>query len=210
MVHFKILNMGQMKRSTRGSGIFETFLANIRYNHALNIIKRKFNNIKIKRILDIGSGNYPLFLCKVNANQKYGVDKLECTEHIPSNISLSKLLLNEHVSFEFENDFFDVITILAVWEHLTRNSIIKVCNEAHRMLEQNGIFIITTPSPIGQNLLLPFSKLNLVSKEEIAEHISIMSLKEIKQILGNSGFSFLNIKTHYFTFGLNQLIVAIK
>ena len=57
----------------RGYGPLDVFLAKQRHKIAKNKIK---SANKTGRILDVGCGNYPLFLLNVNFSEKYGLDKI--------------------------------------------------------------------------------------------------------------------------------------
>jgi SAM-dependent methyltransferase len=98
--------------------------------------------------------------------------------------------------------------MLAVLEHIDHETAKRLLNEINRVLKPDGCFILTTPSPLGNNVLKIMAKLMLVSKEEIEEHKKIYSLKELRQILPKYGFSLKNSGS--FELFMNSYACAIK
>lgn len=188
---------------TRGSGILEHFLSEKRAQKANYLIPKKY---RTGRVLDVGCGSYPYFLTKTEFKYKYGIDPslsnidIDGIKLIKSNIS--------QTSIPFENEFFDVITMLAVFEHIDQEKIPFVLNEIYRTLKMNGAFVITTPSPWSDKLLHQMSKFNLISEEEIHDHKSHHSRKTIIDMIQNAGFK--NIKSGYFELGFNMWFKAEK
>jgi len=186
---------------TRGNGVLEGLLANLRAGKANSFIKEKYRN---GRILDIGCGTYPYFLTSTNFKQKYGID--------PSvNLNLSKnkntSLLKEKIGekkIPFRDNFFDVVIMLAVFEHIDSGKINFVLSEIKRVLKKEGMLIITTPSPWSDKLLHLMGEVGLISSEEIHEHKTHYSMGEIVDILKESGFRQSNIKNGYFELGFNM------
>lgn len=188
---------------TRGSGILEHFLSKKRAEKANSLIPKRYRTGKI---LDVGCGSYPYFLTKTEFKEKYGIDP-----------SLSKLdinglkLIKSNISgkpIPFKEDFFDAVTMLAVFEHIDQAKIFFVLKDVYRTLKKDGIFIITTPSPWSDKLLHQMSKLNLISEEEIHDHKSHHSRGMIMNIIKEAGFK--NINGGYFELGFNMWFKAEK
>ncbi|MFX1316873.1 MAG: class I SAM-dependent methyltransferase [Promethearchaeota archaeon] len=195
-------------RLTRGFGLFEDFLSQKRMKIAKNLIKK---HNKSGSILDIGCGSYPLFLINSNFNEKYGIDKEILDVKIKHlNLSLIKHDIHLDGKLPFQHNFFDVITILAVIEHLEYNQIYKIVEECYSKLKKNGILIITTPAKWSNYPLKLMAKLYLVSPEEIKEHKNAFRLSELNQILLKANFKQSNIQKGYFEFFLNLWICAKK
>lgn len=199
-----------MKRATRGRGIFEDFLARLRIKKVNSLIPR------IARsgiILDIGCGSYPLFLLKTFFFEKYGLDKSISKEIVQQlskkQLSIQKLDI-EKQGIPFNENFFDVITMLAVFEHIDPLKLQGVINEIHRALKPGGLFIMTTPAPWSDLILKIMAKLKLVSPEEIYDHKDIYTVGKISSILQKGGFNENNIRSGYFEFGLNIWATAKK
>lgn len=110
----------------------------------------------------------------------------------------------------FENNTFDVITALAVFEHFERHTAVIISTEVFRILKKNGLFIITTPARWTNYLLKILSKLNIVSKEEINEHKDLYTRNDLFNILEKSNFNERDINTGTFEYFMNLYAVAKK
>src|ERR1035437_9479193 len=99
---------------TRGFGLLENFLARKRADMANKLIHK---NHQKNRVLDIGCGTFPYFLASSHAKEKYGmdpsVDLSSFKNNAVNNIFLTKTTVGKQ-RLPFEDNFFDVITMLAV------------------------------------------------------------------------------------------------
>ena len=66
--------------------------------------------------------------------------------------------------------------MLAVVEHLNPDSLVKLFKECRRVLELDGMVILTTPAAWSDRLLRFMVRIWLVSKEEIDEHVYACTL----------------------------------
>ncbi|MCX7002226.1 MAG: methyltransferase domain-containing protein [bacterium] len=194
-------------RSTRGAGVLEPWLASLRFRHArraLAMVPRT-----PQAVLDVGCGVAPVFLASLQAGRRCGIDRF--TAPVPHHDGITMLAcdLVRDPHLPFENASFDAVTMLAVWEHIPTPVLSAVCREVHRCLRDGGRFIITTPAPLGQLVLQPMTWCGLVSKEEITEHVSVMNLRQVKDILSRAGFSAFPCARR-FLLGMNQLVAATK
>ena len=94
------------------------------------------------------------------------------------NSAEQEILLKNHdiesiKELPFAGNEFDIVTMLAVFEHLEPGNIQRVFSEVYRVLKKDGLLILTTPAVWSDRLLRVMAILNLVSKEEISEHKSI-------------------------------------
>lgn len=112
------------------------------------------------------------------------------------------------VHLPFENETFEVVTMLAVIEHL--NYPIKILKEISIVLVPNGILLLTAPSHIAKPVLEFLSyKLKIVSEAEIRDHKryynkrdlseSIAKVKELEMLIHN-----------YFQCGMNNFVKVKK
>jgi SAM-dependent methyltransferase len=186
---------------TRGNGVLEGLLANLRARKANSFIKEKYRS---GRILDIGCGTYPYFLINTDFKEKHGIDpSLKFSALGKENLSLQVLDITKN-KLVFKDNYFDVITMLAVFEHIDASKMNFVLSEIKRVLKPNGILIMTTPPPWSDKLLHLMGKIGLISAEEIHEHKTHYSMGKIVDILKESGFKKNNVKSGYFELGFNM------
>ena len=74
------------------------------------------------------------------------------------------------------DEFFNAITMLAVLEHLNPSSLVLLLTEIYRTLNPGGILVITSPAAWSDSLLQRMARVNLVSQEEINEHVFAYTL----------------------------------
>ena len=196
------------QRFTRGKGILEPLLARLRAQRANSLIPA---DLRAGRILDIGCGSFPYFLAHTSFEQKFAVDQLPPNDQGQAlNIQWHTLDLNSTPKLPFEDDFFSVITLLAVVEHLNPNSMAELFKETYRVLQPGGIVIMTTPAAWSDGLLKLMARMSLVSKEEIHEHVFAYTLPLIGWYFGRGGFEMTKVNFGYFEFMLNLWGVAKK
>ncbi|MFZ5856600.1 MAG: class I SAM-dependent methyltransferase [Chloroflexota bacterium] len=193
---------------TRGRGLLEPLLAKFRAQRANTLIPP---DLRAGRILDIGCGSYPYFLSHTVFQQKFAVDQLPPSEHGQRfNIQWHTLDLNSTPKLPFENDFFNVVTLLAVVEHLNPNSMAALFTETYRVLQPNGVVIMTTPAAWSDGLLKFMARIGLVSAEEIREHVFAYTLPLLGWYFGRAGFEMTKVNFGYFELMLNMWAVAKK
>lgn len=192
--------------TTRGHGVLEPFLARQRARRANKMIP---NKLRSGRILDIGCGSFPYFLSHVYFQEKFAIDQLSPSA-VPADIQFNTLDLNNEPKLPFEDNFFSVITMLAVVEHLDPTSLVSLFKEAHRTLKPGGIIIITTPSSWSDGLLHFMARVRLVSPEEINEHVYAYTLPLLGWYFGKGGFDMTKLKFGYFEMRLNMWATARK
>ncbi len=196
------------EKITRGKGLLEKFLSIQRMKKANSIINKQK---KKGKILDIGCGSYPFFLLNSDFSDKYGIDQ-EIKNLTYKNLKLN--LYNQNIcevsKLPFKKDFFDVITMLAVIEHLNYYQILKILKECYSLLKRGGLIIITTPANWSDILLKMMAKVHIVSPIEISDHKNSFNLKQLDFLLIKSGFKKESIQKGYFEFFLNLYIWAKK
>ena len=203
--------MKNRQNIVRGYGPLDVFLAKQRHK----IAKKKIKSAnKAGRILDVGCGNYPLFLLNTNFLEKYGLDKIPQNKPdeniIKQGITLINSNFEEVEKFPFEDDYFDVVTMLAVFEHIIPENLVKLHKEIYRVLKQGGIYIITTPAFWTDYLLRTLAKLRLISDIEIKEHKGYYNHSMISSILQAADFPKNNLRFGYFELFMNMWTTAVK
>jgi SAM-dependent methyltransferase len=129
-------------RVTRGNGLLESWLAHLRAREANHLIP---THLREGRILDIGCGSYPYFLTHTFFSEKFAVDQL--SPKIPQHdIEWYTLNLDNEPTLPFEAEFFSVVSMLAVVEHLNPSNLVLLFNEVSRTLIPGGVLVITTPA----------------------------------------------------------------
>jgi len=195
---------------TRGSGLLEGFLARQRSRQARRLIPP---SASAGRVLDIGCGSYPLFLVGSDFAEKYGLDRVSIS--LPDELRDAGLKLLEYdvqtgSALPFPPDHFDVVTMLAVFEHLEPPVLSRLLAEIRRVLKPGGIYVLTTPAHWTDWLLKLLGRLRLVSHEEIDEHQGSYRHSAIRSYLEEAGFSADRIRTGYFEAGMNSWATAAK
>ena len=194
---------------TRGKGLLEPTLARLRTQRANRLIPA---DLRADRILDIGCGSFPYFLAHTAFKEKFAVDQLPMAkETAESNqIEFFTLNLNQEPYLPFDDNFFSLVSLLAVVEHLNPDSMALLFKESRRVLKPGGMVILTTPAAWSDGLLKLMARLNLVSAEEIHEHAYAYTLPLLGWHFGQAGFEMTKVKFGYFEFMLNMWATATK
>ena len=201
----------QKPKPTRGFGLLEEYLARQRSEMAYRLMScMRMRN----RILDIGCGTHPLLLLRSDFSEKYGLDKVTQNSHIGQLQDHDITLINYDIETEetmpFDNAYLDVITMLAVIEHIEPERLAKVLREIYRTLRPGGMYVITTPAVWTAGLLRFMAKLRLVSPVEIEEHKAAYSHSRISSILQEANFPRENMRFGYFEMFTNTWTAATK
>jgi 2-polyprenyl-3-methyl-5-hydroxy-6-metoxy-1,4-benzoquinol methylase len=166
------------------------------------------------RILDIGCGTYPLFLLCTAFFEKYGIDKVVQENYGEQSHNQEIIVINYDIETEntlpFSSEFFDVVSMLAVFEHIEPIRVKEILREIYRVLKLNGMFIMTTPTIWADGLLRFMAKLRLVSPIEIAEHKDAYSHRKISSLLQEAGFQQEGLQLGYFEMFMNIWVAATK
>lgn len=201
--------MVQLRRVTRGQGHLETWLAKKRADLADSLIPNAYRS---GCLVDIGCGTYPLFLIQTQFSERIGLDKV--VSKIEENGPMSEIRLEKHdvgqVSpLPLKDNTADVVTMLAVVEHVERHRISRLLRDIHRVLKPTGMLIVTTPAPWTGRILRIMAKLGLVSAEEINEHKGAYRLSELFALFQEAGFDGI-IRGGYFEAYMNCWATAVK
>jgi ubiquinone/menaquinone biosynthesis C-methylase UbiE len=197
---------------TRGYGLLERFLAKKRAVKANNLIPQSYRS---GRILDIGSGAYPFFLLTTRFSEKYGIDKtFQASSRTGSKNHSIELIYHDIESEDplpFNDEYFDIVTMLAVFEHIMPQRLPKFFQEIYRVLKrEGGLLVITTPAAWTGFILKGMAKIRLLSTEEIEEHKGLYKADSIVGALRQCGFASDRIQLGCFELHMNTWATAIK
>ena len=162
--------------------ILEPILRYLRKRRVLPIIKQ-FKNCTV---LDVGCGWEARLLKDVEPYISKGIGlDFKAPEINTSKIQTIKCTLCDKLPFE--DNSFDVVTMLAVLEHLNEPQ--KMVNEVFRVLKKDGIFCGTVPSIWSKPVLEFLSyKLNIVNPDEIRDHKDYYTKGKLQTLFKNALF----------------------
>ena len=210
-IGYELSTMTDEPNVTRGYGLLEGFLAKKRARMANSLIPPE---LRRGRILDIGCGTIPYLLLNTQFAERYGLDKVaedgERAVAAGGAIILANFDIEREEKVPFEDDYFDVVTMLAVFEHILPERLPAVAAEIRRILRPGGVYILTTPAWWTDGLLRFMARLRIVSPAEIEEHKDGYSPEKIFSVLRQGGFAAEDIRTGYFELGMNIWATAGK
>ena len=193
-----------------GYGPLDMFIAKLRYRMARRKIRAAG---KTGRILDIGCGSYPLFLTTVDFEERYGLDQNVEADIIVTDtaarVHLAEYRAGDKAPLAFQDEFFDVVTMLAVFEHIEATALVELHREIHRVLKPGGLYVMTTPAWWTDGLLRLLGKLRLIS-QTIDEHADNYTRSSIFGVLREAGFDQSKLRFGYFELFANTWTTATK
>jgi len=195
----------------RGYGLLDFFLAKQRYKIAKRQIRLAKKN---GRILDIGCGLEALFLANLDFSEKYGLDR-DIETAVKDRAKQQGIILicfdiEKGENLPFEDDFFDVVSMLAVFEHIEPQHLVRLHKEIYRVLKPGGMYVMTTPAAWTGPLLRLLAKLHLISDVPISEHKGSYSHSMISSVLQEADFQQDKLRLGYFELFMNTWATATK
>jgi len=192
---------------TRGYGLLEKQLAKQRTRVANKLIPR---DRRSGRLLDIGCGTYPYFLAHTDFKEKFGLDTAGGPAGCDDSITLLSHDLHKETVLPFQDEYFDVVTMLAVFEHIEPERLPVLLAEIRRVLKPGGMYILTTPAGWTDKLLRILAKLRLVSAAEIEDHKAAYDHAKIASLLLNAQFKETKIARGHFELFMSLWMSAGK
>ena len=157
-------------------------------------------------LLDIGCGWDARFLRDVEPYIAWGVGVDRKAPDIQQS-KIRTLSCQLEGTLPFSDSIFDVVTMLAVLEHLEHAK--AVVAEVYRVLRPGGIFCGTVPSVLAKPVLEFLAyKLNIVNAAEIRDHKQYYTRLSLQNLM--AGVDFTMLEHEYFQFGMNNFFVAKK
>jgi SAM-dependent methyltransferase len=189
-----------------GPGLLSPLLARLRYERADELIPESRRG---GRILDVGCGRWPAFLSRTRFREKYGIDRRAPEGAPPPDVSLRQHDVVES-GLPWPEAFFDVVTLLAVVEHLAPEAAAGVLRDVRRVLRTGGLAVLTLPSRQGEAVLHALSPLGITSREQHEEHQDAYDPAKLRALLERSGFAKDAVEVGRFELGLNLWARAAK
>jgi SAM-dependent methyltransferase len=187
-------------------GLLSPLLARLRHRRAESLIPRAHGG---GRILDVGCGTWPAFLMRTRFAEKHGLDR-----RAPSNRPAPGVVVRQHdierEALPYADGYFDVVTLLAVVEHLGAEHAVTVLREVRRVLREGGVAVLTLPSAQGEALLPALSRLRLTSAEHHHEHQCVYDPERLRSLLGRAGFASSCMAVGRFELGFSLWARAVK
>jgi len=195
---------------TRGNGLLESVLARERHRVANRLVPP---SARRGRVLDIGCGAIPLFLLGSGFSERYGVDRCLPAGSVHDGPGTPRLIAFDVESggeLPYREDYFDVVTMLAVFEHVEPILLPGLLREIHRILKSGGLYILTTPSAWTEKLLRMMALLRLLSPVEAGEHKGAYTPRKIANLVVEGNFPPGKYRHGYFEMGANIWFIAEK
>ena len=195
----------------KGYGPLDVFLAKQRYKIAHRELRAVDKN---GWILDIGCGSKPMFLSNVEVAQRYGLDKniepVAVEKAREQGIELANFNFDSEQEMPFEDNYFDAVTMLAVFEHIEPERLAPIHSEIRRILKSGGLYIMTTPAFWTDPILRCLARLHLISDVSIKEHQDNYRHSDIARVLAQAGFEKSKMRFGYFELLMNSWVTALK
>lgn len=164
------------------------------------------------RLLDYGCGSWPLFLARTRFAEKVGMDQVvddaSPPAGLPPGIRLVRFDIEEAPRLPFPDAHFQVVTMLAVFEHIPVEALVILLDEFDRVLAPGGQFIMTTPAGWTGPILATLARLGLISEEEEGEHEDVYSHGRIAEILERSRLGRHPRRRGSFELGMNNWVAV--
>jgi SAM-dependent methyltransferase len=158
-------------------------------------------------LLDIGCGWEAKLLIQLEPHIRSGVGvDFKAPDIKTDKLETHSILLSN--ALPFDDCSFDIVTMLAVLEHLDEP--MKIMREVERVLRPGGRLLLTVPSWYAKPVLEFLSfKLGIINKDEIADHKTYYNKADLLAL--TSQLSSLKAEKHeYFQIVFNNFLVCRK
>ena len=157
------------------------------------------------RLLDVGCGDGSLF-DHVGKRLRSGVG-VDPTLRGSADLGRFQLIAGRFPEAVPQSEPFDVITMLAVVEHLPDSELERLAETCHDLLRPGGRLLITVPSPAVDRLIPWLIRLGLIIPTSLDEHHEF-DPATVPRILRHPGLRLAARRR--FQLGLNNLFVFVK
>lgn len=156
-------------------------------------------------VLDVGSADGVLF--KTLATHIRGGIGIDSDLPHDSDHGTYRLIQGHIPGTPVPNDYFDCVTMLAVLEHIPRDSQPDLVQYCHAALRDQGRVIITVPSPLVDMILTVLQWLRIVDAMSLHQHYAYNPAETTRLF---SAPLFKLVHRQRFQLGLNNLFVFEK
>lgn len=184
----------------------------LHFNPRIKIMLGMINDLQLvnKRILDLGcyDGTF-LSLIKNRKNDFYGIEASDYgfQEAKAKGIKVDKFFMRDGVKLPFENDFFDLVIIGEIIEHIYDTDFFLT--EIKRVLKKSGYLLVSTPNiaSFGRRLMLLFGFNPIIevspNLSDSSGHIRYFTFKSLKGLLEKHNFRVIRSKSDVVNFSSN-------
>lgn len=163
------------------------------------------------RLLDVGCGWDARLLKSVEPYIDSGVG-IDFKAPALDSVKLKTVSVTLDDRLPFDDDSFDMVTLMAVLEHLEKP--LQILREIRRVLKKReatggrgGILVGTVPSKAAKPVLEFLSyRLKIVNEAEIRDHKRYFNRGDLTDIFTEAGFR--EVSHRYFQFGMNNFFAA--
>lgn len=145
------------------------------------------NTNKPIKILDIGAGSGSNYELLTNFGAVTGIEPSPIAVKLAIHKGITDLVVASAEQIPFENDTFNLVTLMDVLEHLPDEN--KALSEAYRVLSKEGRIFVTVPA----------LKILWTNHDAINNHYRRYSKREITEILEAAGFQIEKISFYFLT-----------
>jgi len=152
--------------------------------------KKKIEKLKsLGSLLDVGCGNGGfLKIFDKHKWQLFGLEINKSQAQVAQKLRKVKIFTKTVENFKFTPNYFDVVTLWHVFEHLENPR--KILVKLHRILKNNGYLLIEVPNgnSIYRKIFNDHWQLLMPP-----EHLFFWTNKSLKLIINNSGFRIIQV-----------------
>jgi ubiquinone/menaquinone biosynthesis C-methylase UbiE len=158
-------------------------------------------------VLDVGCGKSAALLWAIAPQIKKGVGiDFKVPNTHSKNIETKQVTLD--IVLPFADASFDVVTMLAVLEHIEYEQ--EILQEVHRVLRKDGKLILTVPSIWAQPILEFLAyRLKIVDEAEIRDHKRYYDRSRLRKALIEKA-EFQDFQHQYFQLWMNNFCTVVK
>jgi 2-polyprenyl-3-methyl-5-hydroxy-6-metoxy-1,4-benzoquinol methylase len=162
-----------------------------------DIFKKSKRDICDIRILDYGCGDGKYYPCFINygipASNIYGVDVSRIRIERCKKIGWENVFsIDNDPILPFEDNYFDIVNIMEVIEHIPKQIINSCMKEISRVIDKSGVMILSTPNyPVKRfyDIVDVFLSKKWERLRDDPTHVTFYNSKKLKKLLNQYFFN---------------------